>query len=83
MDERKQYLGFTDGELVRDLRSGTLGQVRVRDDEEVGRYAEISWSAMVCEERELAIDHGLEDVRGIVREHGVEFTEREVDRGRD
>lgn len=54
------YLGFQDGEAVRDTRTGLLGHVRVFDDEEVGRYAEVKWfQSFVSEELELAIDNGL------------------------
>lgn len=58
--EPEQYLGFADGEAVRDARTGHLGHVKVRDDEEVGRYAEVAWSgSFVSDELELALDNGL------------------------
>jgi len=56
-----RYLGYADGELVRDVRSGVTGRVRVRDDEETGRYAEVQWDgSFVSDQLELAIDKGLE-----------------------
>lgn len=56
-----QYLGYADGELVRDVRSGVTGRVRVRDDEEIGRYAEVRWDGVaVSDQLEVAIDNGPE-----------------------
>lgn len=54
------YMGYSDGERVRDLRSDHPGTVRVFDDEEIGRYAEVKWdNSFVSDELELAIDNGL------------------------
>ena len=67
IDGPKQYLGFTDGDLVRDQRSGLAGRVRVRvrDDEEVGRYAEVVWDgSFVSDQLEVAIDNGLDRAAG-------------------
>lgn len=58
--EPKRYLGYGDGELVRDQRTAALGRVRVCDDDEVGRYAEVQWAgSFVQDELEVAIDNGL------------------------
>jgi len=60
MDGPRQYLGYTDGDLVRDRRSGLAGRVRVRDDA-IGRYAEVAWDGSFApDELEVAIDNGLE-----------------------
>lgn len=61
VEEPQQYLGYVDGELVRDERSGAVGHVRVRDDEEIGRYAEVAWGgSFVSDQLEVAIDNGLQ-----------------------
>lgn len=54
------YLGYADGDLVRDERTGHAGVVLVREDEETGRYAEVKWvDSFVSDQLEVAIDNGL------------------------
>lgn len=58
--------GYSDGDRVRDRRSGSTGTVRVFDLSAADRRegcaeAEVKWDgSFVADELELAVDHGLD-----------------------